>query len=148
MLKVTAVNVAHDYFRALHAVKRGAGISQYELTEVDAFVADSHATGPAHIEREILLREIDDILSGISSPTAGRDREMFWLHHRQGFTASAIAAIPFFKLTTKGVESILYRLTCYVRAHMLEKGSDAEETQAEGEGFYPSNTLNKGEGQP
>jgi RNA polymerase sigma-70 factor, ECF subfamily len=147
MLKVTAANTGYDYFRAWRSPKRWSGTPESELSEVDAFVPDSRSTGAVHIEREILLSEIDDILSGISSPTAGRDREIFWLHYRQGFTAKAIAAIPCYKLTTKGVESILYRLTCYVRSRLAEKDSDVDETEAEPEGISPPNTLTKGEGQ-
>lgn len=135
MLKVTAANIAHDYFRR----------PRPPMTDVDPFIPDSHS-GPASIEREILLREIADTLGGISTASAARDREIFWLYYRQGFTAQAIAAIPCYKLTTKGVESILYRLTCYVRARMAEKEPDAAKPQAEGEGIPPANTFNRGEG--
>lgn len=148
MLKVTAANVAYDYFRTWRSPKRWPGTAECELSEVDAFVPDSHSTGKVHIEREILLHEIDDILNGISSPTAARDRAIFWLHYQQGWTAKAIAEIQCYKLTTKGVESILYRLTCYVRSHMGEKDSAVEKTQAAREGIPRPNTLDKGEGQP
>lgn len=145
MLKVTAGNIAHDYFRARYSAKRGSGIVESELTDVDAFVPDSHSTGPDHIEREILLREIDEILSG--SATSARDREIFWLYYRQGFTAQAIAAIPCYKLKTKGVESTLYRLTCQVRERLAEKNPDTAKPKARREGIPPSNTLSKREGQ-
>jgi DNA-directed RNA polymerase specialized sigma24 family protein len=135
MMKVTAANLAHDYFRR----------PRPPMTDVDPFIPDSHS-GPASIEREILLREIDDILSEMATPLAARDREIFWLHHRQGFTAEAIAAIPGCEPGTKGVESILHRLTCYVRARLAEKEPDAAKPQAEGEGIPPANTFNKGEG--
>jgi len=144
MLKKTAANTAYDYFRASHSAKRGAGIAESDLTEVDSFVPDSHATGPDHIEREILLREIDDILR---DNTGARDREIFWLHSRQGLTAKDIAAIPCYKLTTKGVESTLYRLTCHVREHLVEKDPDAAKPQVRSEGIPPSNTFTKREGQ-
>jgi RNA polymerase sigma-70 factor (ECF subfamily) len=142
MLKVTAANIAHDYFRREDTVKHGRGVVEVELRDVEEFIPDSRSTGPASIEREIVLREIDDILSEISTVAAARDREIFWLYYRQGFTAQAIAAIPGYKIGTKGVESIIHRLTCYVRQRMAEKDS-----QASSEGIPPQNTFNKGEGQ-
>lgn len=147
MLKVTAANIAHDYFRRQQAPIHGGGIAEIELTEVDGFVADSHSTGPDHIEREILLREIDDILSDIATPLAARDREIFWLRNRQGFTAEAIAAIPCYKLTTKGVESILHRLTCHVRERLVEKESTEPNPAQGSEGIPPENPFNEEEGQ-
>ena len=62
MLKVTAGNLAHDYFRRKKAIIHGGGIAEIELTEVEGFVPDSRSDGPDHMEREILLGEIDDIL--------------------------------------------------------------------------------------
>ena len=143
MLKVTAANIAHDYFRRQQAPIHGGRIIHVELTDGDAFVPDSRSTGPASIEREIVLREIDDILGEISTVSAERDREIFWLYYRQGFTAQAIAAIPGYKIGTKGVESIIHRLTCYVRPNGLRE----KEPQAPREGIPSQNTFNKGEGQ-
>jgi RNA polymerase sigma-70 factor (ECF subfamily) len=147
MLRVIAVNVAHDHFRARRSAKRGSGFSDGDLAEVDTFVPDAHSAGPAYIEREILLQEIDGVLSDIDSPTAARDREIFWLYYRQGFTAKAIAAIASYNLSTKGVESILYRLMCYVRAHLAEKDSDTQGAAPQPEGIHIPNPLKKGEGQ-
>lgn len=145
MMKVTAVNIAHDHFRARRSAKRGAGTAETDLADVDGFVPDSRSTGPASIEREILLREIDDMLSDMATPLATRDREIFWLHNRQGFTAKDIAAIPFYKLSTKGVESILHRLTCYLRKSLVER--DSTDLQPGNEGIPPENPFNEGEGQ-
>jgi RNA polymerase sigma-70 factor (ECF subfamily) len=148
MLKVTAINVAHDYFRARRSAKRGSGISECDLADVDQFVPDSNSAGQASIEREIFLQEVDGVLTGVSSKVAVRDREIFWLYYRQGFTAKGIAAVPSYNLTTKGVESILYRLTCYVRTHLAEKDSDTEKVERQPEGICPPGTLHTGEGQP
>ena len=145
MLKKTAANNAHDYFRSEGAETHGGGIIQVELTDVEAFVPDSRSTGPASIEREILLREIRDILSDLDTPTAARDRDIFWLYYRQGFTAQAIAAIPCYKLGTKGVESILHRLICYVRKRLVER--DSTDLQPGIEGIQHENPFNEGEGQ-
>jgi RNA polymerase sigma-70 factor (ECF subfamily) len=145
MLKVTAANIAYDYFRHEDTVKHGRGIIEIELTDVEAFVPDSRSTGPDSIERAILLREIDDILSDMATPLAARDREIFWLHHRQGFTADAIAAIPGCKVGTKGVESILHRLTYYVRERLVDPSEPMP--QPGSEGIQPENPFNEEEGQ-
>jgi DNA-directed RNA polymerase specialized sigma24 family protein len=47
-----------------------------------------------------------------------RDRTIFWLHYRQGLTATQIAAIPTLNLTVKGVESTLWRLKELVKHRM------------------------------
>jgi len=43
---------------------------------------------------------------------------VFWLYYRAGFTASAIASLPTVGLTTKGVESLIFRLTRIVRENL------------------------------
>lgn len=146
MLKVTAANVTHDYFRARRSEKRGSGAAESELSEVEAFVEDRHASGPAQMERVMLLRQIDGILTGTSSPSATRDREIFWLYYGQGFTADAIAAIASFKLTVKGVESLLYRLKRLVRQSLAEATRPAR-IPSTAKGIPGENTFSKGEGQ-
>ena len=47
--------------------------------------------------------------------TVARDRLIFWMYYRQGFTAKAIAAIPSISLTVKGVEGVIQRLTGQLR---------------------------------
>jgi RNA polymerase sigma-70 factor, ECF subfamily len=155
VLRVTAANAARDYFRAKWSNKRGSGAREQELTEVEQFVPDGHSTGPAKIEREILIGEIDAILSRLCSTSQARDREIFWLYYRQGLTAEAIAGIAVFNLTTKGVESILHRLKKQVRAAMVEREEEKsgaknlrEITRAEPKGSGPLNAFMKGEGQP
>jgi len=146
MLKVTAANAAHDYFRRWDADRRGPRKSELELSEVEAFVGDSHASGAVQIEREILLRQIDHLLAAASSPSAARDREIFWLYYRQGFTADAIAGIATFKLTVKGVESILHRLKRMVRQSLVE-ATGAVKVPSPAEGIPGQNPFTRGEGQ-
>lgn len=147
MLKKTAANIAHDYFRHEETETHGGRTIHVELTDVEAFVPDSRSTGPTSIEREILLREIREILGELNTPTAARDRDIFWLYYRQGFTAQAIAAIPCYTLGTKGVESILHRLTCYVREGMTERDPIESKSQPGSEGIPPENPFNEEEGQ-
>jgi hypothetical protein len=71
------------------------------------------------VSRRLQLEQINRILSQV---TAGKDQErnrtIFWLRHRQGLTASEIAAIPSVRLTTEGVESVLLRLAIMIRGHI------------------------------
>jgi RNA polymerase sigma-70 factor (ECF subfamily) len=107
MLKVTAGNVARDYFRKEKSDKRYPGSLPADIDAVKDFVPDGNAPGAKQIERKILIQQIDDVLQEKCSE---RDREIFWLHYRQGFTAEEIAAIPSYDLSTKGVETALHRL--------------------------------------
>jgi RNA polymerase sigma-70 factor, ECF subfamily len=140
MLKVTAAHLAHDHFRAERNKKRSSGMEDCSLDDVELFIPDSGVMGQAGMERYILLEEVDDALKGCSE----RDREIFWLHYRHGFTAQEIASIACFKLETKGVESVLHRLTQLVRRTLVQ----ARAPQDEEKGISEENTLKKGEGQP
>ncbi|HEY5027897.1 MAG TPA: sigma-70 family RNA polymerase sigma factor [Candidatus Angelobacter sp.] len=143
MLRVTATNVARDYFRACTTDKRGSGIADIELTEAEGFISGSHS-GPDDMERQILLQEIGEILNSVC-PMA-RDREIFWLHYRYGLTASDIAKIRSYGLTDKGVESILHRLRGQLRARLAGKAS-AGQLISRAEGIQAEKPLSKGEGQ-
>jgi RNA polymerase sigma-70 factor (ECF subfamily) len=119
LLKTVAFSVAHDHFRGGLAQKRGAG--QRELT-LDGYTEQAAAGRDdlPHVEREILLRQIDDLLTLAMDPATGtRDRQIFWLYYRHGMTSRAIAAIPAVGLTQKGVESVIQRLTGHVRGHLV-----------------------------
>ena len=123
-LKVVAANVVHDHFKGALAAKRGA---------VQTIAIEERGTEPATIEvkttvpdtfeaisQRVQLDHIDKILRQV---TAGKDQErkctIFWLRHRQGLTASEIAAIPAIGLTTEGVESALMRLAAMIRSHVI-----------------------------
>jgi RNA polymerase sigma-70 factor (ECF subfamily) len=121
-LKVVAVNVVHDHFKSLLAAKRGAGQTE-ALDEIER-LQDNVRTGVADssdaMSRRLQLVQIDKVLRLV---TAGKDQErkctIFWLRHRQGFTASEIAAMPAIGLTTEGVESVLLRLAGMIRNHFI-----------------------------
>lgn len=139
-LKVVAANVVHDHFKSAMAEKRGAG-------QIDA-LTDEGATSPAaamldssnSMERNVLLRQIDDALRQVAKgEDQDRNRLIFWLYYRDGLSANAIAALPSIDLTTKGVESILLRMTRMIKNHMEGTGST---TEAEGnEGFRRAKSL-------
>jgi RNA polymerase sigma-70 factor (ECF subfamily) len=72
----------------------------------------------------ILRGQIDKCLriSFGSEPEFKRDRAMFWLYYRWGYTAKQIACIPSIGLPVKKVENILQRLGRAVKS-MLESDS-------------------------
>lgn len=121
-LKVIAANVVHDRLKALHSEKRGGERVVGDLTTLENRSGVGEASGSKHaMEREILLREIDAHLNAsLSGGTADRDRTIFWLYYRQGFTTKAIALLPAIGLTIKGVESTIFRLTKLVRRRMVD----------------------------
>jgi RNA polymerase sigma-70 factor (ECF subfamily) len=101
-IKTIAVNVAHDYFKALHSQKRGSGETAQLLEDVEPPAQSGDIGGQAAMEREVLLKQIDHCLESCSEgPDQGRDRLIFWLYYQQGMSAKAIAALPTVGLTAK-----------------------------------------------
>jgi RNA polymerase sigma-70 factor (ECF subfamily) len=115
LLKTIAFSVTQDYFRGGMAIKRQTDRRQSALDHyAESTIAGSE--GLPEVEREILIRQIDEQLAACTEPDTGaRDRQIFWLYYRHGMTARAIAAIPGIGLTQKGVESAIQRLTNHVR---------------------------------
>ncbi len=128
-LKVVTINSVHDIRKADQASKRGSGKARDPLPEDLPSTAGSFG-GPKQMERQVLLREVEACLESTSGTVSARDRAIFWMYYRDGLTASAIAALPTIGLTTKGVESLLLRLTRLVRLCM-----DAGTGPDEGKGF-------------
>jgi RNA polymerase sigma factor (sigma-70 family) len=117
--QVMAANAAQDYFRAKYAAKRGEHQTEAPGERLEDFALGAGTLGET--ERQILLREIDGVLAAVP-----RERVAFWLYYRHGLTAKEIAAMPAFELTTKGVESLLFRLIARVRQTIrTEPPSDA-----------------------
>jgi RNA polymerase sigma-70 factor, ECF subfamily len=126
-IKVIATSIALDHFRARSAQKRASEVPAHETQFEPQVRAIS-------MEQETLLREIDRRLAATESE---RDRTIFWLYYRQGYSAREIAELPHLSLTQKGVESCIHRLTSLLRA---ETGFGS--TPAKGlEGKRTRNTL-------
>ncbi len=106
----TAANAARDALKTRFAGKRGARLT-VSIEDHFAELADSFAV-PA-IEREILFRQIDELLEA-----ATNERTIFWLYYRQGLTSKEIAAIPAIQLSSKGVESSLKRMGSSVKQRL------------------------------
>ena len=119
-LKVVAANVVHDHFRSALAAKRGAGQTAALTDSVQMDPKTSASNSVDVVGQRLQLAQVDKILNQL---TAGKDQErkrmIFWLRHRQGLTASEIAAIPSIGLTTEGVESVLMRLAAMIRGHII-----------------------------
>jgi RNA polymerase sigma-70 factor (ECF subfamily) len=127
-LKVIATSVALDHFRARASQKRRAEVED-DGTYVEASVSASsieHSTLLQQLERQLAARETE------------RDRTIFWLYYRQGYTARDIAAMPQLGLTQKGVESCIYRLTQSLRSAIIVNTSLAS---APLKGKSPQNAL-------
>ena len=131
-LKVVASNVARDRSRADLAQKSGKGkISS--LPERAAEVISAPGAGGQEIEQSLLLSHIDSVLSNLAGETAPRDKTIFWLYYRQGWSSKDIAGIKSLALTAKGVESVLQRLTRLLRSELA--------SHPEPKGFHPEKTF-------
>jgi RNA polymerase sigma factor (sigma-70 family) len=109
-LRVIAASVATDRVRA--EKRRPVSLDDPEEAPV---VADYSAA--RQIERNLLLDLIEKCLAAQKQ----RDRWIFWLYHRHGFTPKAIAALAAVNLGPGGVETLVYRLTKAV-ADCVKKG--------------------------
>jgi RNA polymerase sigma-70 factor (ECF subfamily) len=122
-IQVLAANVVRDHFKSAYSKKRGSN-------QVDAIAEGFTPSAGAgsegsegSIERTVLIRELQSLLDACCT---GRDRDrnrrVFWLYYRVGLSASAIAALPGIDLSTKGVESLILRITKEVRERMAAQG--------------------------
>jgi RNA polymerase sigma-70 factor (ECF subfamily) len=118
-LKVVAASVVHDHFKSERARKRDTNQTEAlsEQTGTDPPVLGGGSLDA--VENQVLLREIDETLRKLfKGENLERNRAIFWLNHRDGMTASAIASIPWIGLNTKGVESVLRRMTHVIQSHI------------------------------
>lgn len=118
-LKVVASNVVRDHFR-----KPGNKADEVELS--DAVVPP----GPQDRERREFLdkkEQVKRILATLSSSeTYERDLAIFWFFYEQGYTAKEISQMSHLKLTVKGVEAVILRLTRYVRERLEGKNPEKD----------------------
>jgi hypothetical protein len=71
------------------------------------------------MDRDVFLKQVDDQLQNCAAGSnQERDCLIFWFYYLQGMSAKAIAALVTVKLTAKGVEAVIYRLTRCVREHL------------------------------
>lgn len=149
-LKVVTANVVYDHFKASHAAKRGGRGIPVSLEEEQegsqSHLREFPASNSSRIEQTILVQEIDRCLKRTISPTElSRSRRIFWLYYRCGLSARAIASLPHINLTTKGVESTIFRLsglvrTALERAH-YEKASRKTDAKIAQKGLSRAGSL-------
>jgi RNA polymerase sigma-70 factor (ECF subfamily) len=142
-VKVFTANLVHDHFKALNSRKRGRRITSSLIEGEPGERFEPAFLESEVLERAILMSQIDDALKSKDlGPNAERDRRIFWLYYRVGLPCSAIAALPKVKLTVKGVESTLVRLTRYVRERLIEptrgiqRGRDSEKGISQDESLF------------
>jgi len=114
-LRTIAASVTTDYYRA-----KQAPAVPLEEVQFSPCVADNQAG--EQIERKLLLDRVERCLGGQRE----RDRSIFWLYHRQGFSPKSIAALPGVAMGLSGVETLIYRLTKLVAECVKRSNSAAE----------------------
>jgi len=145
-IKVIAINLVHDHFKAAHSQKRGAGVAEKSLTEFDAQSPDMGFGSELAIEREILMNQINVCLQKASTGSEqDRDQLIFWMYYRQGLSAKAIAGLPGVGLTDKGVEAAIFRLTRKIREQLVQARGPSKQPQQKKEpgpeGILPSESY-------
>jgi RNA polymerase sigma-70 factor, ECF subfamily len=142
-IKVVTANVVRDHFKSLHSEKRGAG-QIMETPELFVPIADGSGLGGAvAIERRVLIKDVQRHLELCTAgPEQARNCRIFWLYYQAGLAASAIATLPEVNLTTKGVESLILRITRDLRERMaISKQRIAGSTVSRSEGIRPAESF-------
>jgi len=122
LLRIVTTSVGNDYFRRHNSAKRGGKVVTMSLEDDSGPSTATGARQTARTEQAVLLAQLDRKLAEAPGELAGRDREIFWLYYRQGFTAEEIAAVPATGLTAKGVESALRRIAGWLRSQVDARG--------------------------
>jgi RNA polymerase sigma-70 factor, ECF subfamily len=118
-IKTIATNLAHDHFKSLHSRKHGSRETDQLHDDFDPPAPASSFGHPEALNREIFLKQVDAQLQDCAAGSNHeRDCLIFWFYYLQGMSAKAIAALAAIKLTAKGVEAVIFRLTRCVREHL------------------------------
>ena len=123
LLRIVSASVANDYFRRQFSAKRGGRVVTMPLLDEEGAMSADSAHQSAQIQRSALLAQLDRKLRSAPQVIAERDRTLFWLYYRQGFTAEEIARLTAAGLTAKGVESALRRVTIWLRGEIARGGA-------------------------
>ena len=126
LLRMVASSVGNDYFRRHSSLKRGGKVVTSSLDDDSTLNQPANAQQTAQIRQSVLYSQLDGMLRAAPGTTAERDRALFWLYYRQGFTAEEIAALPAAGLTAKGVESALRRIAGWLRERIDPPGPEGE----------------------
>lgn len=135
LVKAVAYSTTIDHLRTLKNPLR----DESKTVSLDALQQDLALGegGESQLHRQMLFERIDAALSSTGpAESLERDRTVFWLYYRQGFTAKEISEMPAMGLTVKGVESLLFRMVAGVRRALgpeAEKGFDPPDRPRGGE---------------
>ena len=123
-IKTIAINVVHDHFKSLHSQKHGEGETDQMPEDFEPPAHGRSFGHPEAMDRVVLLKEVDAQLQDCAAGSnQERDCLIFWFYYLQGMSAKAIAALATIKLTAKGVEAVIFRLTRCVREHLGNTGT-------------------------
>ena len=142
-LQVLAANVTRDHFKSVYSKKRGAD----QVKSISGVISPSakvdSAGSPGSIERGVLINEMRSHLDlCIVGRDRDRNRRIFWLYYRAGLSAAAISVLPGIGLTTKGVESLILRMTREVRGRMeMRKSTNDSPTSNASEGILSAKSF-------
>jgi len=142
-VQVVAANVVRDHFRSSYARTHLANRTVDSSDENGVAAAEDAEGGVRAIEREVLIGEVDQCLEQcVVGPDRDRNIRIFWLYYRAGLTANAIAGLPGTGLTTKGVESLIQRMTRDLRERMAAPNPGVAGIEQGGsEGILPAETF-------
>src|SRR6266404_3993033 len=127
-VKKTAANATHDYFKHGYSQSSGGDQPHVSTSDVDPEAGNEVLGSEKRIAFEILLKEIDEHLKHcLTGPDQERDRTIFWLYFRQGMSTKEIASLPTIGLSAKGVGSVIERLNCCIREHILGIRPDSDD---------------------
>lgn len=125
-IRTIAINLARDYFKSLAAQRRGKGLVEQFPDRFEPGASKKSHGGQEATEQEVLVHEISTCLEKcLRPPDKQRDRIIFWLYYRDGWSAAAIAVLPTVELAAKGVESAIGRLTRLVREEIVKMRLDS-----------------------
>jgi RNA polymerase sigma-70 factor (ECF subfamily) len=124
LLRVVSHSVANDHFRRLYSVKRGGQVVTSPLPEEVSLLPSSGVEHSKALQQTVLFAQLDRKLRSAPKVIGERDRAIFWLYYRQGFTAEEIAGLPHADLTSKGVESALRRVAKWLRGEIAQRRLD------------------------
>jgi RNA polymerase sigma factor (sigma-70 family) len=127
-LKITAANVAYDYFRHVNSQSAGGDKPHVSTSDVDPEAGNEVHGSEERIAFEIFLKEIDEHLKHcLTGPDQERDCTIFWHYFRQGMSTKEIASLPTIGLTAKGVGSVIERLKHDIREQIVGSRSDCDD---------------------
>lgn len=142
-VQVVAANVVRDHFKSSYSKRRGANRVDAISDDIVPVAGVDSAGSPREIERAVLIQEVQRYLYiCVAGADQDRNSRIFWLYYRVGLSASAIAAMPGIGLTTKGVESLILRITRELRERMANSKPHLQEVgQHATEGILPAESF-------